>query len=282
MSQLSNPPFFSPSPSPSSASSPSLSPHRTNWANDTFISSNEAEEALCNDRSSFVVCSDIMTLIPKLIKRRMIHSDPSAHILGFQELFIYLNNNQSSMRLRQMIQDYFDKSPSLRGNLSQSSLVSCDDTNNCKHVERTVVEPPRSLNEEPTEQSGLVFQDVDENPTNAEHQSSGNFVSQFSHMNTPDGGRHKRRPAALDGHVITTEPSLDPSIDPQSSQPRTKMNHKNEIAFIRVVLEAAVTGLKAAPIPDLVQIPGALLLLIETYEVGYPHILPSVLSDSIT
>jgi hypothetical protein len=52
-----------------------------------------------------------------------------AHISGFRELFIYLNNNQSSMRLRQMIEDYFDNSPPLRGNLSQSSLVSCDDTN---------------------------------------------------------------------------------------------------------------------------------------------------------
>ena len=276
---LSNLPFFS--PPPSSASSPSLSPHRTNWTDDTFISSNEAEEALCNDRSSFVVRNDIMERVPSLIKKHMINPDPRAHILGFQELFIHLNNNQSSMCLRQMIQDYFDKSPPLRGNLSQSSLVSCDDTNNCKHVERTVVEPPRSLIEEPTEQSGLVFQDVDENPTNAEHQNLGNFVSQFSHMNTPDGGRHKRRPVAPDGHV-TTEPSLDPSIDPQSSQPRTKMKYKNEIAFIRVALEVAVTGLRAAPIPGLVQIPGALLLLIETYEVGYPPTLPGVLSDSIT
>ena len=125
---LSRLPFFS--PSPSSAPSLSPSPHRTNWADDTFISSDEAEDALCNDRSSFVVRRDIMALVPSHIKRRMIHPDPSAHIPGFRELFIYLNNNQSSMRLRQMIEDYFDNSLPLRGNLSQSSLVSCDDTNN--------------------------------------------------------------------------------------------------------------------------------------------------------
>ena len=154
-------------------------------------------------------------------------------------------------------------------------------------VERTVVEPPRIVNEEPTRsedspgQAGLAIQDVDENPTNTEHRNLGYLVSQFAHMNTSDDGRHKRGPLVPDGHVITTEPSLDLSIDPQSSQPRSKMKRKNEIAIIRVTLQVAVAGLKAAPIPDLDQIPGALLLLIETYEVGYPAILPGVLSDSI-
>jgi hypothetical protein len=105
-----------------SSSSPSPSLHRTSWADDTFISSNEAQAALCNDRSSVVVRGDIMTLVPDHIKMRMTHHDPSAHIPGFQELFIYLNNNRSSMRLRQMIEDYFDKSPPLRENLSQSPL----------------------------------------------------------------------------------------------------------------------------------------------------------------
>ena len=108
--------------------SPYPSPRRTSWADYTFISSDEAEAALCSDRSSFVVCSDIMTLVPGHIKMSMIHPEPSAHILGFRELFIYLNNNQGSMHLRQMIEDYFDKSPPLRGNLSQSSFDSCDDT----------------------------------------------------------------------------------------------------------------------------------------------------------
>ena len=56
---------------------------------------------------------------------------------------------------------------------------------------------------------------------------------------------------------------------------RTKMNE------IRVALQVAVAGLKAAPIPDLDRIPGDLLLLIETYEVSDPAILPGVLSDSI-
>ena len=105
------------------------SPHQTNWADDTFISSNEAEAALCNDRSSFVVRDDIMTLVPTYIAACMIHPDPRAQISGFRELFIYLNKNHSSMHLRQMIEDYFYNSPPLRGNLSQSSFVSWDDTN---------------------------------------------------------------------------------------------------------------------------------------------------------
>ena len=112
---------------PSRPSHPS--PHRRNWADDTFISSDDAEDALCNDRFSFVVRGDIMTFVPGHIRLRMTHHDPSAHIPGFQELFIYLNNNQGSMHLRQMIEDYFDNSPPLRGNLSQSPLVSCDGTN---------------------------------------------------------------------------------------------------------------------------------------------------------
>ena len=59
------------------------------------------------------------------------------------------------------------------------------------------------------------------------------------------------------------------------------MIHKNAIAFIRVILQVAVAGLKAAPIPNLDQIPSALLLLIETYEVSYPAILSSILSDRV-
>ena len=85
-----------------------------------------------------------------------------------------------------------------------------------------------------------------------------------------------------DGHVITAEPSPDPPTNPQSSQLPTKKSYKNAIALIRVALQVAVAGLKAAPIPGLDQIPGALLVLIETYEVSYPSIRPGVLSDSIT
>ena len=116
---LSRLPFFSPSPS----RPPSPIPRRTNWADDMFISSDEAETALCNDRSSFVVRGDIMTLVPGQIKKLMNNYESTAHISGFRELFIHLNNNQSSMPLRQMIEDYFNESPSLRGNLSQSSQV---------------------------------------------------------------------------------------------------------------------------------------------------------------
>ena len=98
-------------------------------------------------------------------------------------------------------------------------------------------------------------------------------------MNIPDANRHEHTHVILDGHVITAEPSLDPSTDPQSSRLPANMNHGDAVVFIRVTLQVAVAGLKAAPIPDLNRIPCALLLLIETYEVSDPAILLSVLSD---
>ena len=127
-------------------------------------------------------------------------------------------------------------------------------------------------------QASPAFWGVNENPTNAENQILESLESQFAHMNTPDANRHERR---LDGHVITEESLLDPSTDQQSSRLPANMDHGDAAAFIRVVLQVAVVGLKAAPIPNLDRIPGALLLLIETYEVGYPAILPGVLSESI-
>ena len=97
-------------------------------------------------------------------------------------------------------------------------------------------------------------------------------------MNTPDVNRHERR---LDGHVITEESLLDSSTDRQSSRLPANMDHGDAAALIRVTLQVAVVGLKAAPIPNLDRIPRTLLLLIETYEVSDPAILPGALSDSI-
>ena len=159
-------------------------------------------------------------------------------------------------------------------------------------IERNVVQSFQSLDEEPTRsavpgslpsvdslgQASPAFQDVDENLTNAENQILEGLESQFAHMNTPDANRHERR---LDGHVIIEESLLDPSTDQQSSRLPANMDHGDAAAFIRVALQVAVAGLKAAPIPDLDRIPRALLLLIETYEVSDPAILPGVLSGSI-
>ena len=130
-------------------------------------------------------------------------------------------------------------------------------------------------------QAGLAFQGVDEIPTNAERHIPEGLESQFAHMNILDGNRHECKHVILDGHVITAEPSLDPSTDQQSSRPPANMAHGDAVAFIGAVLQVAVAGLKAAPIPNLDRIPRALLLLIETYEVSYPTILPGVLSGSI-
>ena len=141
-------------------------------------------------------------------------------------------------------------------------------------VERPVIQPLRSLDEEPTRcavPGPLPFRGVDENHANVEHRNPPDLKSQFAHMDIPTDNSHERGPVIPDGHVITAEPSLAPPINPRSSQPLTKVNYKNAIAFIRVALQVAVAGLKAAPIPDLDRIPGALLLLIETYEVSYAY-----------
>ena len=59
------------------------------------------------------------------------------------------------------------------------------------------------------------------------------------------------------------------------------MDHGDVVAFIRVALQVAVAGLKAAPIPNLDRIPRTLLLLMETYDVSDSAILPGVLPGSI-
>ena len=162
-------------------------------------------------------------------------------------------------------------------------------------VARTAVKPPRDLNEDPARstvpsphpcadnpgQADPAFQSVDENSTNADHQIPEGLESQFAHVNILDANCHERRHTILDGQVIACEPSLGPTTDRQSPPPPANMDHGDAVAFIRVALQVAVAGLKAAPIPNLDRIPRALLLLVETYEVSDRSILPSVLSGSI-
>ena len=101
---------------------PSLSPYdsRTNWTEETFINSDEAEAALCEDRSRFILRNDIMAMIPGNIKKCMIHSDVNAHIQGFQGLFVHLNKGRPLKRLRDLVEAYFSDCPPLSGHLSQS------------------------------------------------------------------------------------------------------------------------------------------------------------------
>src|SRR3984885_4960253 len=102
----------------------SSTPYRITWTDEIFKKSDDAEASLCEDRSAFVLRNDIMALIPTRITKFMNHSGPEAQIRGFQELFLYLNKDPSPAQLRQLIQAYFNDSPSLRGHLSQSSHVS--------------------------------------------------------------------------------------------------------------------------------------------------------------
>src|ERR1700733_4993488 len=105
---LANSPLLSLRHSPHSLS------HGSSWTEATFVDSDEAEDALCNDRPSFVVRNDIMKLIPRKIQRRITHSADLAQIDGFQDLFIHLNSHPGPHELRHLIIAYFRGSPYLR------------------------------------------------------------------------------------------------------------------------------------------------------------------------
>jgi len=108
-------------------SSRHLNPSRPNWVERTFIRADEAEDALCRDRPAFIMRPDIMDLIPRDITRYMGNPEATAYIKGFQELFIYLNQEPRPWRLCALIEAYFNDSPALCGHLSQSSQLFCND-----------------------------------------------------------------------------------------------------------------------------------------------------------
>ena len=92
--------------------------YQSSWIEATFVDGEAAEDALCNDRPSFVVRNDIMSLIPRNIRRCLAHSADLAQIEGFQDLFIYLNDRPGAHELRRLVIAYFRSSPCLRGHLS--------------------------------------------------------------------------------------------------------------------------------------------------------------------
>jgi len=129
------------------------SPYRVTWTHETFKKSDDAEASLCEDRAAFVLRNDIMALIPGHITKYMIHSNPEARVRGFQELFLYLNEDPSPAPLRQLIHAYFNDCPSLRGHLSQSSLIFSNDTILKKTAGRPGVDLPRNADEDGTNMS---------------------------------------------------------------------------------------------------------------------------------
>ena len=96
-----------------------LPSRRPSWTERTFVDSDDAEVALCSDRSAFIVRREILKSIPRKIKKQITHPGDNAHIDGFQELFVYLNKSPGPKVLRQLVISYFTDSSSLRGHLSQ-------------------------------------------------------------------------------------------------------------------------------------------------------------------
>lgn len=91
-----------------------------------FHNSEGAEVELCADRTSFSEEHQILALLPRDIRMRIVNPGDIAQIEGFRELFIHLNTDPDADELRRRIFIYFKDSPSLRGNLSQLTLFSCE------------------------------------------------------------------------------------------------------------------------------------------------------------
>jgi len=58
-----------------------------------------------------------MELIPRPIWSHLIHSEPTAHIKGFRNLFDYLNTEPIADDLRQLVVNYFNEYPRLQPHL---------------------------------------------------------------------------------------------------------------------------------------------------------------------
>ena len=92
------------------------------WTSNTFINSDDAEIALCDDRHQFVTQHGLVTHLPTDIWRQIFHSDPSARITGFEQLFTLLNTDPGADGLRQLVVDYFNNSLYLRMHLREQDL----------------------------------------------------------------------------------------------------------------------------------------------------------------
>ena len=88
------------------------------WLADTFVNSDDAEAALCADRSGFLR-NDQLELIPLDIRRLIIHPGVVAHVEGFRELFDCLNMDPTAGYLRQHVVNYFNDQPFLRHHLRE-------------------------------------------------------------------------------------------------------------------------------------------------------------------
>lgn len=90
------------------------------WTEETFVDSEQACIDLCADRAGFMRYKDIMNHIPMNIKLHIRHHESTAHIRGFADLFIDLDNKTCTQRLRELVKAYFYDNPPLRGHLSSS------------------------------------------------------------------------------------------------------------------------------------------------------------------
>ena len=93
------------------------------WTTTTFVDGVDAEADLSQDRAKFLKRRDIMVLIPRHIKRFIIHPGDNGQIRGFEELFVYLEITSAASELRRLVEAYFAESPALQLHLSMSPAL---------------------------------------------------------------------------------------------------------------------------------------------------------------
>jgi hypothetical protein len=93
--------------------------------------------------------------------------------------------------------------------------------------------------------------------------------SQISRAHSSPEDPHEQGRVDAETPIAAEEPP-PPSGHASSSELVTKLSRKKKaITFAKTALQVAAAGLKAAPIPNLDQIPNVLLSLIQTYEVSH-------------
>lgn len=95
--------------------------------------------------------------------------------------------------------------------------------------------------------------------------SSARLRSRFSRGNSSGGEPHGQGPEDAGTPVVVQDPAPHQLDDTHSSSPVSRT--KKAIAFVKATLQVVAAGLKAAPIPNLDQIPRILLLLLDIHEV---------------
>ena len=207
------------------------------WTVDAFVDSDDAEAALCANRTAFVQ-RDVKTSIPSHIWKQIVHPGDIAQITGFQELFLILNTNPAADGLRQLVVDYFNDSPPLRAHLSESRFIlwimrhRFGDSCASHTLEQPGAAPPPFFSSSPPKEGHLsklplTFRKfplwrwfLEHGQKDARNTPKSSALAPLSSVDVRDG-RAARTPAAQQASIPSQERQLASSHSYAASHPRT-------------------------------------------------------------